>query len=319
VKLWNAPARALPVTVRPLGGETVLSYARRLSQANGLPPTTVMRALGQLSCGSGHHLLDRDARLNEQALDRLEAYSGISRERLARALPALRWKPAGRPLPADRPALHVHQPSPRTRHACRQCRLLASGSSGPPVMVHPGASPMACQRHKRWLGTPSETAQYDLSAARDILTATRRRTRLLARSPDRKWADSIFQTAWSITQNWTECDPRRMPVFSQRWRDRAAALGITTGKWPPRVVTFPEAVTLTAILTDLNWRRYVALEWDTRPFYQHVADSIGEQSYPRFFLRNDPILRWIEGHRARFRDIRLRSWAPPLPEIRHFK
>ena len=50
------------------------------------------------------------------------------------------------------------------------------------------------------------------------------------------------------------------------------------------VVTFPQAVTLTAILTDLNWR-HGALEWDTRPFYQHVADSIGEQSYPRFSLR----------------------------------
>jgi hypothetical protein len=186
-------------------------------------------------------------------------------------------------------------------------------------MVLADASPIVCQRHKRWLGTPPETVQYDLSAARDILTATRRRTRLLARSPDRKWADSIFQAVWSMTQDWTECDPRRMPVFSQRWRARAAALGITTGKWPPPVVTFPEAVMLTAILTDLNWRRYVALEWDIRPFYQHVADSIGEQSYPRFFLRNDPIGRWIEGHRARFRDIRLRSWAPPLPEIRHFK
>jgi len=31
-------------------------------------------------------------------------------------------------------------------------------------------------------------------------------------------------------------------------------------------VTFPEAVTLTAVLTDLNWRRYVAMEWDDRPF-----------------------------------------------------
>ena len=68
-----------------------------------------------------------------------------------------------------------------------------------------------------------------------------------------------------MTQDWTGCDPRRMPVFSQRWRDRAAALGITvTGKWPPWVVTFPEAVTLTAILTDLNWRRYIALEWADR-------------------------------------------------------
>jgi hypothetical protein len=277
-----------------------------------------MRALGQLSRSSGYHLLEHDAWLNEQALDRLEAYSGISRERLAWALPALRQLPR-RPMPADRPALQVHQPWPPARHACRQCRLRASGSSGPPAMVHPGTSPLVCQRHRRWLGPASETGQYDLSAAREILTAARRRTRLLARSPDRKWAAGIFQTAWSMTQAWTECDPRRMPVFSQRWHDRAAALGITARKWPPRVVTFPEAVTLTATLTDLNWRRHVALESDTDPFYQHVADSIGEQSYPRYFLRNDPIRRWAESHRARFVDIRIRSWGHPHPEIRHFK
>jgi hypothetical protein len=224
------------------------------------------------------------------------------------------------PLPDDRPALQVHQPWPHARPSCRHCQLRASGSSGPPVLVHPGTSPLVCQRHRHWLGPAGETTQYDLSAAGEILTAARRRTRLLARSPDRKWAADIFHAAWSMAEGWTECDPRRMPVFSQRWRDRAAALGITTGKWPPpRVVTFPEAVTLTAILTDLNWRRYVALEWDDRPFYQHIAESIGERSYPRFFLRNDPISRWIHGHRARFADIRCRAWRHPVPENRHFK
>jgi hypothetical protein len=123
-----------------------------------------------------------------------------------------------------------------------------------------------------------------------------------------------------MTQDWTECDPRRMPVFSQRWRDRTAGLGITTiEKWPPRVATFPEAVTLAAILTDLNWRRHVALEWDNRPFYQHIAHSIGEQSYPRWVLANDPIRRWIHGHRARFADVRNWAWRNPAPENRHFK
>jgi hypothetical protein len=33
-----------------------------------------MRALGQLSRPSGYYLLDHDAWLNDQALDRLEAY-----------------------------------------------------------------------------------------------------------------------------------------------------------------------------------------------------------------------------------------------------
>ena len=322
MKLWPAPPRLLPVTVRPVGGETVVAYARRLSVANELPPTAILRALGQLTGnGSGKHLLICDALLTEQAASRIEAYTGIPRTRLAWALPALRSQmPLGLTLPPDRPALRFRRTDPRARPASRHCQLVASGPSGPVVLVRPGASPLVCQRHRRWLGLAEETRQYDLSAAREILTAARRRTQLLACSPDRRWTASIFLAAWSMTRDWTGCHPRRMPVFSQRWRDRAAALGITTtGKWPPRVVTFPVAVTRTAILTDLNWRRYVALESDDRPFYQHIAHSIGEQSYPRYFLANDPIRRWIHGHRARFADIRHQSWGRPLPEIRHFK
>ncbi len=84
-------------------------------------------------------------------------------------------------------------------------------------------------------------------------------------------------------------------------------------------MTFPEAVTLATILTDLDWRRRVAIDWDDRPFYQRIAESIGEQSYPRWFLTNDPIRRWIGGHRARFDKLRHWSWGKPPPENRHFK
>jgi hypothetical protein len=303
------------------GRETVVSYAHRLSVANELPPTAILRALGQLTnTGSGTHLLTYDAWLNEQALGRLEAYTGMPRSRLSRALPTLRWKaPALRPLPQDRPALYLRQTDPRARPACRRCQL-AAGRSGPAVLVRPGATGLVCYRHKRWLGTSSETGQYDLSGTRQIIAASRRRTRLITRSDDSRWAARIFDSAWTMTLDWTECHPRRMPVFSQRWRDRATALGITTtSKRPPRIVTLPEAVKLASILTDLNWRRYVALEWDTQPFYQHIAHSIGEQSYPRWALINDPISRWIHIHRARFADARHSAWRHPVPENRHFK
>ncbi len=128
--------------------------------------------------------------------------------------------------------------------------------------------------------------------------------------------------AWNMTQDWTGFDPRlrRMPVFTQRWRGRATALGITvTGKWPPRIVTFPEAVTLATILTDLNWRRQVALEWDNHPFYQRVAESAGEQSYPTWPYSSDPLRRWTRVHRARFEELRAWSWRRPLPPPERFK
>jgi hypothetical protein len=321
VKLWHAPARALPVTLRPIRGETIVSYTRRLSAANDLPPTTVLRALGQLPTGSGKHLLICDARLNDQAADRLEAYTGIPRTRLSRALPAMRGQlHPDQGLPPNRPALCFRREPPRP--ACRHCQLAAGGPSGPEALILPGWTPLVCRRHRRWLGPDHEPCQYDLSAAGDVLAAERRLARLLAHSGDHAWAYREFRMAWDMTREWTGLDPRlrRTPVFTRRWRDRATALGITvTGKYPPWIVTFPEAVTLATILTDLNWRRHVALEWDTRPFYQRIADSTGEQSYPSWPYDSDPVRRWTRVHRARFEQLRAWSWSRPAPPAERFK
>ena len=321
MRLWHAPARPLPVTVRPVGGETVVSCARRLSAANDLPPTTVLRALGQLAAGSGKHLLICDARLNDHAAERLGAYTGISRARLSLARPALRGQlHPGQELPPNRPAVCFRREHPRP--ACRHCQLAAGGPSGPEVLLLRGWVPLLCRRHRRWLGPDHEPGQHDLSAATDILAAERRLAVLVARSGDRAWAWREFRMAWNMTQDWTGFNPRfkRMPVFSQRWRDRAAALGITvTGKYPPRIATFPEAVALATIITNLNWRRHVALEWDTQPFYQRIAESIGEQSYPSWPYDSDPVRRWTRIHRAKFEPLRSWSWRRPVPPPERFK
>ena len=318
MRLWQAPARALPVTARPVGGETIVSYARRLSAANDLPPTTVLRALGQLTGnGSGKHLLICDARLNEQAATRLESYTGIPKARLARALPALSAH-QHRTLPQDRPALCFLRAHPRP--ACRQCELAASGPFGPAVLILPGWTRMTCRRHRRWLGLAGETTQHDLSPARDIFDADRRLAGLLARSGRSTWTWGEFITAWNIAQDWTERQPGRMPTFTKRWRDRAAALGITqAGKQPPRIVTFPEAVTLAALLTDLDWRRDVALAWVDTPFYKHAAKAIGEPSYSPWTLLNDPFRWWIRYHRARFEQARHRPWGRVPPPAQDFR
>jgi hypothetical protein len=75
----------------------------------------------------------------------------------------------------------------------------------------------------------------------------------------------------------------------------------------------PSAVTLATILTDLDWRRHVALDWDNQPFYQRIAESIGEQSYPSWPLQQ----RLGPLPRARFQQLRAWSWGkPPLPPQR---
>jgi hypothetical protein len=84
-----------------------------------------------------------------------------------------------------------------------------------------------------------------------------------------------------------------MPALAQRWHARAAALGtaatVTThaGTRASWIVAFPEAVALGAILTDLNLRRHIALQWNDRPLYRR-SDRGSRRFEPRHLL---PALR----------------------------
>jgi hypothetical protein len=203
---WLQPARALPVTLRPVGGETVNSYALRLSAANGLGSTAVLRSLGQMTETSGRQLLERDSWLNNQALARLEAFSAVSRQRLLRALPALsQGAPSSRPepLPDDRPALHCYIPQPKPWLACRACTLSASPGTTPTALVRPLVSPLTCRRHQRWLGMLGSSRWTATSKLRPIRGHDGRGCRFLkcrhrSSSPSRdrmkRWMASL---AWS--------------------------------------------------------------------------------------------------------------------------
>jgi hypothetical protein len=341
MKLWQMQARTLPVTVRPIGGETVPSFARRLAEANDLSPTAVLRALGEYRNSGGHHVFERDACLNDQAVDRLTTYAAIPRTRLAKALPALTaGMPAHhtRPLPADRPTLHFYTPSPHPRPACRHCVLRRATTPNPTdaLIRSPAHAPLLCHPHRRWLGTWPADAQYDLTHASEIFPAATRYQRLLTQDHDTDWIIAAFHQAWSITQNWGQHPPTRpLPVTVTRWRTRAAELGIP-GQLHQPIVTFPEAVTLTEVLTDLGWRRHLALAdlWQINPFYEHTARRLGEplhQRKPDFYWptwgQQDALTRWVHSHRLRFTAIRRhhqteqkRHWYPqPLPEKGHFK
>jgi len=323
VRVWHLPARRLPVVARPIAGETIPSYATRLGAANDLPGTTMLRALGEFSGRtSGMHLLTGfEAELNEHAAARLTAYTGMPGDRLARALPALLGKPH-KPLPADRPALCFRVA--HTRAPCRRCQLAGSGPAGPDALILPGWTPLVCHRHRRWLGRDHETVQHDLSAAPDVLAASRRLTGILAHSGDRAWAWREFANAWHLTRRWPEAGVQHMPNLVRRWRERAAAFGVTlftadkAGSIASAVVAFPEAVALTAVITDLSMRRHVALDWDIKPFHQRIDASLGERAKPGWDY-NDPAHRWARAHRHRFEDLRYSAWRRPLPPPERFK
>ena len=308
MRRWLQPARTLPVTLRPIGGETVNSYTLRLSAANGLIPTAILRSLGQFTERSGH-LLARDSWLNDQALARLEAFSAISRPRLLRALPALRQGPPSSrpgPLPGDRPALHCYIPQPRPWPACRLCTLRASLGTTPSALVRPPLSPLICSRHQRWLGTSDEPADTGISAVPEILTAYRRFQRLRSSSDPQMAADCI-QAAWNITRAWAR-EPHCRPRLRARWRSRAGKLEPDTALSSP-AVTFPEAVALAEILTDPAWRHHVATARQDGQFYRRISARLGEGTY-QAPSDDDPVIAWASHHR---------SIPQPVPEIRHFK
>lgn len=349
MRLWQDHARPLPVTVRPLGNETVISYSRRLSEANDLGPTTILRALGSMSIGTGRHLLTRDAWLNDHALDRLETYSGIDRARLARAMPALRsWPyPTTRPPELDTPFLQVHCTQPAPRAACHRCNRHRAQHPNPgPALVRPTATGLVCLTHRRWVGSGTacmggDDVQHDLTAAPEIITAHRRYCRLIHGSGDPGPTYRTFLSTWfMVTANWANRPPKAIPNpftpylnLEPRWRARAERLALPAApRLIPALVTFPEAVALAELLTDLNWRRHVALadpsqlDW----FRRRVAARLNCAPPQAAFSSQPQIETWIATLRYRHRAVReelirktrhLPFGAPPvpLPEIRHFK
>ena len=303
MKRWLQPARALPVTLRPVGGETVNSYAMRLSVANSLIPTAVLLSLGQHT-ERNPYLLARDSWLNEQALARLEAFSAIPRGRLLRALPALRQGPPSSQLPplaGDRPALHCYIPQPRPWLACRLCTLRASLGTTPTALVRPPVSPLICRRHQRWLGTADEPADTGISAVPEILTAYRRFQRLHLNSTHPETTADCIQAAWNITRVWAR-EPHCRRRLRARWRARAGKLGPDTTV-SSRVVTFPEAVALAEVLADPDWRQHVATvpARQAGQFYRRVSDRLGEGTH-QAPAAADPIIAWAQHHRSSFTD-----------------
>lgn len=148
MKLWQQPAQQLPIRVRPVFGETVLSYVFRLAHANDLDrPTLLLRALGRPQGPVTRFLLDNDyeVSLNELALRRLETFTGRPAERLRTALSNL-----GRvaTAPEDR-TIWLYKP-PRSAQPLRSLRCAASGQAADP-RSHPAVPPA--------LPTPSPLAE----------------------------------------------------------------------------------------------------------------------------------------------------------------
>ncbi|HEX4102492.1 MAG TPA: TniQ family protein [Pseudonocardiaceae bacterium] len=333
MKLWQQPTQRLPVRVRPVRGETLVSYTFRLATANDLDrPTILLRALGEPTVSLFQSMVDNyDVVLNQHALRRLETFTGIPAQRLRMSLPALDRTdapPAG--IPATRP------------HRCQSLRTPCDGCAArlpdhPNIVVRTLHFPQICPRHRRWIDTDqNQPHQVSLTGAPDIITAHRRYTRLRVSVGDNDWTHQQLRQATSIAMVWATRSHLNSPKLHASWTARAAALG---GSHDPRqpspLLVFPEAVALAEILCDLPWRRHVAMvehDWDLTDFYRRIGRRL---SQPRAFVgairylnNHEPLRTWIATHRHQHAQTRTEFWQrhhrrrstqTPFPEIRHFK
>lgn len=333
MKLWQQPAHPLPVKIRPVGGETLISYIVRLADANDLArPGVLFRAVGEPTRPVTRAMIDDyDLALNRHSLRRLETLTATPATRLAIALPTLaRLDATPDTIPATKPYRCWS-----TRPGCDHCTARLPGH--PTIMVHPAAIVAICKQHRRWLGTTREPVlrQVDMTGAPEIITAHRRYARLRATTGDHHWLRQQLEHASAIARTWATHGPDLSPALHRRWVARGGALRPSCGpSTPTPALVFPETVALAEVLCDLHWRRRVAMAPNLaalRAFFHRVAARLGEP--PQFAARtrytpDDPLRIWVDHHRARHTQLRTAFWThrfrhdhteTALPEIRHFK
>jgi hypothetical protein len=339
--LWRRPAQLLPVQVRPVGGETVVSYVFRLADANGFArPTMLLRVIGEPIANNIHAgiLEHHDITLNAPALARLAALTGRPAASLGKTLPSLGTACVDRRLSSTTEPLINTFSSAAVRGHCQHCIARIPGH--PNIRVDRRSAPAICGRHQRWVDTTGQHPnQVDLANNIEIITAHRRFQRLLSTVDDLTWArQQLCRTTGIVTQWHHHWDRHSFShsIFEHlhaRWDARARTLpsGSATS-----LLVMPEAVALAEILCDPQWLRHVAIanRYDLLPFYRQVARRLGQPTKfsdsLAYSYRIDPLKSWVIEHRKQFRTLRDQQWrrrhpydprfpGAILPTNRHFQ
>jgi hypothetical protein len=299
-------------------GSHPLLYVFRLATANELVrPTTLLRSIGQPTNMAPHQFMLRDGfemKLNAPAQQRLAVFAGIPLQRLVRCLT----------LPAfidnadenGPPRLAIVGAGLQTRSHCTLCIARLPGT--PSITVYHGHAPVICRRHHRWRGIPPAPGQFDLRGTPEIITASRRRGRLLRSQHDPRWTDTQFRTAEWVTSCWAGLVGLLWHRhLAERWKQRSATIATATGRTPPAgLVMLPETAVLAEIFCDPQWHRQIAAAsyYGHRRFHLHVAHRLG---LPSGFTTGvqasaDPLHHWVDRHQAHHRGIHRRV-APNNP------
>ena len=265
-----APTSGL-VRVVPLPGETTLSFMNRLAAAFQLSAAELLGCLVEFNRRpnladvrkAGEVLLEADARALVCAL------SGVPQAHLYRALPAWEQQATRADCGQGGKAVGLRKPGAvlGTGPGCRLCVAQRLGRPGVARLYLPPHR-RVCARHQQWLlctthGSDGDgPAQLGLRDVPEVASAQRRHGRLLQCVP--QFAEAFAVAEAVVTAWWGEQWPEE-ETWPRRTRLMVGDEGETADGWRWRLltrdaVTYPEAVTLAAMLADPVWQRQVAAD-----------------------------------------------------------
>jgi hypothetical protein len=297
MRLWDQPARQLPVTQSPVPGETVVSYLHRLADANHFPLTTLIGYLARCTNLPGVWRRD-DAQLNPAAIDRLAAISGLSPDCLERALPALSV-PLVTATTGPRMRRITSHPSLGPFTPCFRC--LARRGVTTLVFIHLPIHLHLCVQHAIWLRSHEPRPLSNTPELLQQLARAQRHHQRLQRRYGPDPARRVYQRAERIVRDWLLS--RWHVDLRIRWDQRRRSLGLSEQVIDDAellLVTYPEAVTLAGLLASPYWLSKVGSRrrdsW--KPFLDEAGRRLGI-SYRSHIGASDPLAGWILGRRQR--------------------
>lgn len=283
MKTWQHPVRPLPRTVRPVLGETTVSYVVRLATENHLTPMTLFRYLGQgLYAPPAHqHVLGCNVLLNPAATRRLAAAAQRPVGDLQRALPDLTFAHEQHlALPTDRPAVRWRNRYHQTT-ACVTC-MSRRGIRVPVLTYRPAPLDRICLRHGIWLDGP----QIDVNPLPEVLAAFRGYRRFCRRHGTDQ---PVMHAAETIVRDWYQRQTH--PALTARWDNRWHAINVErhhTASGISTLITLPEIVAITGHLLIRRPTRQRS-DYD---FLKTLTQKIGLRG-PWEFQALDPLKLWL--------------------------
>lgn len=296
--LRTGPRRGLARTVRPVQDETIDSYLRRLAAANRITTTDLLTHLGGV-------LTTKITRIDLGALAVLSRHPPHV---LAYAIPQLRAPHRASQDTTLRGRTVPGKPN-IVRPGCRRC--MATRGITQPVGVWTRHDQNICLRHQLWIGgavtTPGD--QVDLTGHPDIVHAQIRHTRLL-RHHDHRLVKTCYALARQLLDDLTHRG-YQLPYFEAR--DLRQTAHFHNRPWRisyndpiHHAVNYPEAITLTELLTSPRWR----------PFALSRSTTDHHRFHTEFWRRLPTHYPITQPHLPNFRCIMLwttpSQWTPHL-------